>query len=75
LLKNKLAVFGLVVVITITLASIFGPLIIKATLGITPDYIPSSDVKMIKSFPPFTASTASFSWAHPWEQTMPGETC
>ncbi|HJX93635.1 MAG TPA: ABC transporter permease [Pyrinomonadaceae bacterium] len=65
LLKNKLAVFGLVVVITITLASIFGPLIIKATLGITPDYIPSSDVKMIKSFPPFTGVNGEFSWAHP----------
>src|SRR4029453_10604103 len=37
LLKNKLAVFGLVVVIAITVASLLGPIIIKATLGITPD--------------------------------------
>ena len=65
LLKNKLAVFGLVVVIVITLASIFGPLIIKATTGITPDYIPSNDVKRIKSFPPFTGVNGEFSWAHP----------
>jgi oligopeptide transport system permease protein len=63
--KNKLAVFGLVVVIVITLASIFGPLTIKATTGITPDYIPSNDVKRIKSFPPFTGVNAEFSWAHP----------
>jgi oligopeptide transport system permease protein len=65
LLKNKLAVFGLIVVIVITLASILGPLIIKATLGITPDYIPSNDVKLIKSFPPFTGVNGEFSWVHP----------
>src|SRR6478736_2220352 len=65
LLKNKLAVFGMVVVIVITLASIFGPLTIKATTGITPDYIPSNDVKRIKSFPPFTGVNGEFSWAHP----------
>ena len=65
LLKNKLAVFGLIVVIVITLASILGPLIIKAALGITPDYIPSNDVKLIKSFPPFTGVNGEFSWIHP----------
>jgi oligopeptide transport system permease protein len=64
-LKNKLAVFGLIVVIVITLAAILGPLIIKATLGITPDYIPSNDVKLIKSFPPFTGVNGEFSWLHP----------
>jgi oligopeptide transport system permease protein len=65
LLKNKLAVFGLVVVALITLASITGPAIIKAASGITPDYIPSNDVKLIKSFPPFTGSDGQFSWSHP----------
>jgi oligopeptide transport system permease protein len=65
LLKNKLAVFGLVVVIAITVASLLGPIIIKATLGITPDYIPSNDVKSIKSFPPFTGINGEFSWMHP----------
>jgi len=65
LLKNKLAVFGLVVVIAITLSSVFGPLIIKATTGITPDYIPSNDVKRIKSFLLFTGVSGEFSWAHP----------
>lgn len=65
LLKNKLAVFGLVVVILITMASITGPAIIKRTLGFTPDYIPSHDVKLIKSFPPFTGPDGRFSWAHP----------
>lgn len=65
LLKNKLAVFGLVVVVLITLASITGPFIIKKTLGFTPDYIPSSNVKLIKSFPPFKGPDGEFSWTHP----------
>lgn len=65
LLKNKLAVFGLIVVILITLASITGPAIIKRTLGFTPDYIPSNNVKLIKSFPPFTGPDGEFSWTHP----------
>jgi len=65
LLKNKLAVFGLVVVAVITIASITGPAIIKAASGVTPDYIPSNDVKLIKSFPPFTGPDGKFSWSHP----------
>ncbi len=65
LLKNKLAVFGLVVVALIALASIAGPTIIKQTFGFTPDYIPSHDVKLIKSFPPFTGPDGKFSWSHP----------
>ncbi len=65
LLKNKLAVFGLVVVILITIASIIGPSVIKRATGFTPDYIPSSDVRLIKSFPPFTGPDGEFSWTHP----------
>src|SRR4026207_1957895 len=65
LLKNKLAVFGLVVVLLVTLASIVGPSLIKAATGFTPDYIPSSDVRLIKSFPPFTGPDGEFSWTHP----------
>ena len=64
LLKNRLAVFGLIVVILITLASIIGPPVIKATIGYTYDYIPA-DVKMIKAMPPFTGPDGSFSWVHP----------
>src|SRR5215813_831293 len=62
LLKNKLAVFGLIVVIVITIASITGPWLIHKTLGFTPDYIPSNDVRLIKSFPPFTNPDGRFSW-------------
>ena len=54
LLKNKLAVFGLIVVAFITLASLLGPMVIKRTTGFTPDYIPTEDIRLIKSFPPFT---------------------
>src|SRR5215208_598950 len=65
LLKNKLAVFGLIVVIIVTIASIIGPTLIKRTFGFTPDYIPSHDLRLTRSFPPFTGPDGEFSWAHP----------
>src|SRR5688572_9894079 len=65
LLKNKLAVFGLIVVVFVTIASIIGPTVIKRTFGFTPDYIPTNDVRLIRSFPPFTGPNGEFSWAHP----------
>ncbi|HEY6229714.1 MAG TPA: ABC transporter permease [Pyrinomonadaceae bacterium] len=64
LLKNRLAVFGLIVVGVITLASVLGPFIIKKTTGLTPDFIPS-DVRLLRSIPPLTAPDGSFSWTHP----------
>jgi len=64
LLKNKLAVFGLVVVIVVTIASIAGPALIQQTFGFTPDYIPNND-KLTRSFPPFTGPDGKFSWLHP----------
>jgi oligopeptide transport system permease protein len=64
LVKNKLAVFGMVVVVAIVIAVIVGPAIIKAATGYTYDYIPP-DSKLVQSFPPFTAPDGSFSWAHP----------
>jgi oligopeptide transport system permease protein len=64
LLKNKLAVFGMVVVTLVAAASLVGPAIIKRTTGYAPDYIPS-DAKLIKSYPPFKAPDGSFSWLHP----------
>ncbi|HET7288786.1 MAG TPA: hypothetical protein VFI71_14990, partial [Pyrinomonadaceae bacterium] len=65
LLKNKLAVFGLIVVVLITVASLIGPTVIKRTTGFTPDYIPTNDTRLIKSFPPFTGPDGQFSWTHP----------
>jgi oligopeptide transport system permease protein len=64
LLKNRLAVFGMIVVTIIIIASIIGPFIIKKATGYTPDYIPG-DARLIKSLPPFTAPDGSFSWIHP----------
>ncbi|MEP6921139.1 MAG: ABC transporter permease [bacterium] len=64
LLRNKLAVFGLIVVAIITLASLLGPYLIKQLTGITSDYIPT-DAALLKSFPPFVAPDGSFSWRHP----------
>ncbi len=64
LLKNKLAVFGLVVVILISIVSLLGPPVIKAATGFTYDFIPQ-DVTLIKSIPPFKSAVGSFSWAHP----------
>ena len=54
LLKNRLAVFGLVVMVLMVIAVTIGPTIIRLTTGITADYIPS-DVgsgEMVNSFPP-----------------------
>src|SRR5215468_4134389 len=65
LLKNKLAVFGLVVVVLITISSILGPTLIKRVFGFTPDYIPSNDPTLVRSFPPFQGPHGEFSWAHP----------
>src|SRR2546423_4437083 len=62
--KNKLAVFGLIVVALLTIAAIAGPPIIKATTGFTYDYIPR-DVNLLKSFPPFKGPRGGFSWTHP----------
>jgi oligopeptide transport system permease protein len=64
LLRNKLAVFGLIVVVVVTAASLVGPTIIQKLTGHAPDFIPN-DAALIKSIAPFTAADGSFSWAHP----------
>jgi len=51
LLKNKLAVFGLIVMVIIIIAVAIGPAIIRWTTGYTADNIPA-DGDLIKSFPP-----------------------
>jgi oligopeptide transport system permease protein len=61
--RNRLAVFGMVVVLLMIVATIAGPLIIKAATGYTYDYIPSN-IDLIKAMPPFTGPGGSFSWAH-----------
>jgi oligopeptide transport system permease protein len=51
LLKNKLAVFGMIVVVIMVMAVILGPMIIQSLTGYTYDYIPSEQ-GLIKSMPP-----------------------
>ncbi|HEV2762752.1 MAG TPA: ABC transporter permease [Pyrinomonadaceae bacterium] len=65
LLKNKLAVFGMIVVAVVVLMSLVGPPIIKAATGYTYDYIPPG-TELSQSFPPFTDPQGNFSWKHPF---------
>jgi oligopeptide transport system permease protein len=51
LLKNKLAVFGLIVLAIMVVLVTVGPTILRLTLGYTADYIPAEG-DLIKSFPP-----------------------
>lgn len=51
LIKNKLAVIGLVIITFILLAVINGPVLLDRLAGLTPDYIPEQGT-LIKSFPP-----------------------
>src|SRR6185503_5921512 len=53
LLKNKLAVFGLVVLILMIAAVVIGPVLIRLMTGFTADGIPAEG-DLIKSFPPST---------------------
>jgi oligopeptide transport system permease protein len=64
LLKNRLAVFGMIVVAIIAFASVLGPGIIKRATGFEYDTIPA-DSNLVRSFPPLTAPDGSFSWTHP----------
>ena len=64
LLKNKLAVFGIVVVLLLAIASVLGPTIINSATGYAYDYIPRES-RLNKSYPPFRSPEGTFSWAHP----------
>lgn len=65
LLRNRLAVVGLIIVTIVIILSLLGPPIIRWTTGYTYDYIPS-DSDEVRSVPPFTTGDGTgFSWAHP----------
>ncbi|HZS45803.1 MAG TPA: ABC transporter permease [Blastocatellia bacterium] len=51
LLKNKIAVAGGLLIILMIVASLLGPVVIKALTGYTYDYIPS-DKSLIRAMPP-----------------------
>ncbi|HJZ80563.1 MAG TPA: ABC transporter permease [Pyrinomonadaceae bacterium] len=64
LFRNKLAMFGMGVVLVIALASIVGPTVISKATGNTYDFIPR-DSSLTKSFAPFRGPRGQFSWTHP----------
>src|SRR5213080_3651857 len=64
LLKNKLAVFGMIVVVMIVLASVIGPTVNQRATGYAYDVIPK-DTRLNKSFAPFRSPEGGFSWTHP----------
>ena len=64
LLRNKLAVFGMVAVMVIALASIVGPALLSKWTGSAYDSIPR-DSSLTKAFAPFRGPAGQFSWAHP----------
>ena len=64
LLKNKLAVFGMIIVILVALASIIGPIIIQKATGFSYDTIPQ-DIKKISAMPPFRDEFGNYSGLHP----------
>jgi len=64
LFRNKLAVFGLITVLIMTVVSIEGPSLLSKATGYTYDFIPR-DSSLTKSFAPFRGPTGQFSWSHP----------
>src|SRR5262245_4300957 len=64
LARNKLAMFGLIVVVVLVLASLIGPAILERATGRAYDVIPK-DSRLTKAFPPFRSPDGKFSWAHP----------
>ena len=64
LLKNKLAVLGMIIGATIVVAALIGPTLINRVTGYAYDFIPK-DPALTKSFPPFHSPDGSFSWTHP----------
>ena len=71
LLRNKLALFGMVVVVLLVLGSMIGPTIISKTSGYTYDSMPR-DAALLKAFPPFHGPDGTFSWAHPMGTDIAG---
>ncbi|HMJ26600.1 MAG TPA: ABC transporter permease, partial [Pyrinomonadaceae bacterium] len=64
LLKNKLAVLGMIIVAALVIAAIIGPTIIKSATGYAYDFIPK-DPSLTKAFPPFRGADGRFAWTHP----------
>jgi oligopeptide transport system permease protein len=72
LLKNKLAVFGMIVVAIIAVSSIIGPLIIRKATGFSYDTIPSENMEKTRAMPPFRDEKGNFSALHPMGTDISG---
>lgn len=64
LLKNKLAVFGMIVVAIVLIASLVGPIIVEKATGFSYDTIPR-DMEITRAMPPFRDVNGKFSGLHP----------
>ncbi|MDT4967901.1 MAG: oligopeptide transport system permease protein [Acidobacteriota bacterium] len=64
LLKNKLAVFGMIVLAIIVVASVLGPYIIEWRTGFSYDTVPPQ-MELNKAMPPFRDVNGNFSGLHP----------
>jgi oligopeptide transport system permease protein len=71
LLRNRLAVLGMIIVSLVVVASVIGPPIIYQATGYTYDYIPS-DPALVKSLAPLKGPDGSFSWLHPMGTDIAG---
>jgi oligopeptide transport system permease protein len=64
LLKNRLAVFGLVVVSVVVVCAAVGPVVIERATGFSYETQPT-DSRDRGAFAPFTSPEGDFSWTHP----------
>lgn len=64
LLRNKLAVCGMIIVVVIVVASVIGPAVIQRATGYAYDVIPTES-RLNKSFAPFRSPEGGFAWTHP----------
>src|ERR1041385_3054101 len=71
LLRNRLALVGMVIVFLIALACLFGPTLIERVSGHPYDFIPR-DASLTKAFPPFRTVGGRFSWQHPMGTDVAG---
>src|SRR5262245_37461274 len=71
LLRNRLAVFGMVIVSAVILASLIGPPLIYRLTGYTYDYIPK-DSNLVRAMAPLTGPDGSLSWQHPMGTDIAG---
>jgi oligopeptide transport system permease protein len=64
LLKNKLAVFGMIVVAVVLLASLIGPYIVERATGFSYQTVPQG-IELSRAMPPFRDVNGNFSALHP----------